>query len=80
MDDKTKHNLAGTGVTLVSGILLFLITKNPGLSISIGFTLGLLAGLGKEYYDLKASESLFRPVLHRKVEYAPPFDHHQSQH
>ena len=41
--DKIKHALAGFGITLLTGFALG--------SLVLGYSAGLLAGLGKEAYD-----------------------------
>ena len=59
MDDKDQHKLAGTLIALIAGGLLYLLTKNIILSWPIGLATGCLAGVVKEFYDLKVKKTLF---------------------
>ena len=61
-DDKsdTKHFYAGFGISCISGSIVNHYTDKPGLSCVIGFGVGTLAGLGKEYiYDKQWGKGVF---------------------
>ena len=59
MNDKDKHKLAGTLITLISGVALYLFTKNLYISMVTSFVIGTIAGVAKEFYDLKIKKTKF---------------------
>lgn len=48
--DDTKHYYAGLGISVCTSALVYELTDNNKLSISIGFASGVGAGVLKEYW------------------------------
>lgn len=50
MNDDSKHYYAGLGISVCTSALVYELTDNNKLSISIGFVSGVGAGVLKEYW------------------------------
>lgn len=50
LNDDTKHYYAGLGISVCTSALVYDLTDNNKLSISIGFVSGVGAGVLKEYW------------------------------
>jgi hypothetical protein len=61
--DDTKHYYAGLGISVGVSALLYDLTDNNKLSISIGFVSGVGAGVLKEYWwDKHLNKGVFNKV------------------
>lgn len=49
--DKQLHFIAGVGISTISCFTTYHLTKNKKLSLWIGLSSGILAGMGKEFRD-----------------------------
>lgn len=58
-DDKYKHFMAGTGVSMMAGCLFYDATKDLQESVKFAAASGLGAGLFKELYDSRKGGSGF---------------------
>ena len=59
MDDKDKHKAVSTLITLISGGALFYLTNSLYTAMIGGGLIGMLAGVLKEFYDLKIKKTKF---------------------
>ncbi len=55
--DKKLHLIAGLAISLVTGILVSLLTKNPMVIFTSSCLATVVAGAGKEIYDSFYPES-----------------------